>query len=121
METPEHIRIYCDGLTRLGYGTPIYEPDPGRFEHVQIGDVGYVEPYTGHFHRVFNVFYDEKSPINRFGIPESFEPLSKEFQDCDNGADLPTGVYCVHIKVKKLHGFDIEGYAYFTFANIATY
>lgn len=45
METPEHIQIYRDGLTRLGYGSPFYEPDLGRFEHVQIGDVGYIAPY----------------------------------------------------------------------------
>lgn len=57
MEMPEHIQIYRDGLTRLGYGSPFYEPDLGRFEHVQIGDVGYIAPYTGHLHRVFNVFY----------------------------------------------------------------
>lgn len=109
MKPPKRIAIYRKCLLELGYGCPIYEPDPGRYEHVQIGDVGYVESRSGHFHRVFNAFYGAEAPINRFGIPIDFEPIAQDLREWVMGADLPSGAHCRHIKIDKSVGFSLEG------------
>lgn len=110
MDTPEHIQTYRQCLIKLGYGCPLYEPDPSRYEHVQIGDVGYVDSMNGNFHRVFNAFFRAEHPINRrHGIPDNFEPLDANLRDHVRAADHAVGVHSVSLSVEKSAGFDLEG------------
>lgn len=86
--------VYRDQLLALGNGYALYEPDPSRELHVRVGDVGHVDPSTGHFHRLFNAFCDHGSPINTpHGVPEHFEPLSKKLRTVFNRTALSVGTY----------------------------
>lgn len=111
MDTPEHIQTYRQCLIKLGYGCPLYEPDPSRYEHVQIGDVGYVDSVIGHFHRVFNVFFHANHHINRrYGIPDNFEPLELNLRAHVRAADHAVGVHAVSLSLDRSAGIDVEGY-----------
>ena len=71
-------RTYRKELRALGYGLPIYEPDPSGYDRVRVGDVGRVTN-AGYFERVFNVFYSGEHEFNRrFGVPEGFECVESE-------------------------------------------
>lgn len=96
--------VYRDQLLVLGNGYALYEPDPSRELHVRVGDVGHVDPSTGHFHRLFNAFSDHESPINTpHGVPEHFEPLSKKLSTVFNRTALSVGTYSSR-DVSTLHG-----------------
>lgn len=49
-----HAHLYRNELTPLGYGNPIWEPNPGSlYDRVRIGDVGYFQ--NGQFIPLFNI------------------------------------------------------------------
>ena len=67
-----HARLYQNELTRLGYGNPVWEPNPDRYDRVRIGDVGYFE--NDQFMPLFNILPLEDS--NRIPFPQpNFEVL----------------------------------------------
>ena len=71
--------IYAEQLFPLGYGHPLWIPEPNGRE-VHIGDVGWLN--EGAFRPLFNTTKPEDHPLNsRGGVPESFTPfkLSKAF------------------------------------------
>lgn len=103
--------VYRDELLKLLYGYPLFEPDPGDEAHVQIGDVGYINRSTGHFHRAFNAFFDESSAINSAnGVPPAFEPIPEQLTSTYLRTDLPAGVHSSK-KVSTLQvNIDAQGY-----------
>lgn len=110
MMVPEQIAVYRKCLTKLRYGCPLYEPDPGCHDHVQIGDVGYVDPSFGHFCPVFNAFFNAEAPINKeFGTPDGFIPLSENLRGRRRATEHAKGIYCKGISIDKSVGFHIEG------------
>ena len=48
-----HSYLYQNELTRLKYGTPIWEPNPDNYDCVRIGDVGYFQ--NDQFIPLFNI------------------------------------------------------------------
>lgn len=65
---------YADQLTSLGFGLPLWHPEPGRNEQVEIGDVGFL--HDGQFIRLFNVTRPTHDPLNAKGTPKHFDVLS---------------------------------------------
>ena len=53
-------------------GYPLWEPECRPA--VSIADVGYIR--NGRFCRLFNASLSEGHPLNEFGVPEGYEPLS---------------------------------------------
>lgn len=65
--------IYASQLVHLGYGHPLWHPEPTKFGDVEIGDVGYVD--DGCFYRLFNAIRSMDDPANKDGVPADFIPL----------------------------------------------
>ncbi|KAI0029230.1 hypothetical protein K488DRAFT_33806, partial [Vararia minispora EC-137] len=67
--------IYREQLAALHHGHALWEPDPaGLYDHVTVGDVGYVR--QGHFHRLFNILLPAGDPSHDvLGVPEDFETM----------------------------------------------
>ena len=68
--------VYRDQLTSLYHGLPLWNPNPLKtiYNHVSIGDVGYV--HEGVFIRMFNVILPWDHESNRtLGKPEPYESL----------------------------------------------
>lgn len=65
--------LYAKGLMPLGYGYPLWGPEPDpSFGEVNIGDVGYIR--DGHFCFLFNAMRSADHPVNQLrGVPSGFE------------------------------------------------
>jgi hypothetical protein len=65
--------VYIKELGRLKHGRPLYDPE----DEVHVGDVGFFQPDTGKFRRLFNIFLDANHPSHiDHGVPREFAPLS---------------------------------------------
>ena len=95
--------VYAQQLFRLGYGYPLWDPEPARGE-VFVGDVGFVSS-DGSFHRVFNATLGDADPNNRFGVPEGYKPftLTSEFSNNKRPGALAPGALCSRT-IKQLSG-----------------
>lgn len=65
--------VYASQLIHLGYGHPLWDPEPPKSGPVEIGDVGFVS--EGRFHRLFNAIRSQDDPINQGNVPGSFVQL----------------------------------------------
>ena len=66
--------IYASQLVHLGYGHPLWYPEPDLVGEIKIGDVGYID--DGKFIRLFNACRTERDGINtKRGVPGGFVPL----------------------------------------------
>ncbi|KAI0742978.1 hypothetical protein C8Q80DRAFT_1259448 [Daedaleopsis nitida] len=65
--------IYAKELWPLGYGHPLWGPEPCMdFGAVHLGDIGYLQ--KGHFCFLFNAMLPADDPLNaQRGVPEKFE------------------------------------------------
>ena len=76
MQDDPPFNVYRDQLSSLNYGLALWNPSPLKpiYDHVSIGDVGYVR--EGLFIRLFNVVlpWDHKSNT-AMGQPEPYESL----------------------------------------------
>lgn len=85
--------VYASELVRLGFGHPLWYPEPTKFGEVEIGDVGVIQ--EGRFFRLFNAMRDEDDPVNAKGVPDGFvklvvnEDLRHRLPNC-----LPKGPIC---------------------------
>ena len=77
--------VYAKQLARLGYGYPLWFPEPEDGHEVQLGDVGFID--GGRFRRLFNAmtgegFYTEQRPegFERLEIDERFIRYSECLQ-----------------------------------------
>ena len=96
--------VYRDELRPLGYGLPIYEPNPSGYDHVRIGDVGQVTK-EGYFETFFNIFVPADHTINqRFGVPDGFEPADVFFRVSRTLNQIPAGSW---IKSESIRSIDV--------------
>lgn len=65
--------LFASQLIHLGYGHPLWYPEPDGGREVEIGDVGYIT--DGSFRRLFNSMHNRNHAINRNGVPAGFVPL----------------------------------------------
>lgn len=70
LKAPE---LYASQLVDLGYGHPLWYPEPTKDGVIEIGDIGYID--DGSFRRLFNALCDEKDPVNEAGVPSGFVRL----------------------------------------------
>lgn len=64
--------IYAKELTPLGYGYPLWGPEPcPQFGEVRLGDVGYLR--EGHFCFLFSTMLPADHPTNAQGVPSAFD------------------------------------------------
>ncbi|THH10538.1 hypothetical protein EW145_g1246 [Phellinidium pouzarii] len=94
-------KIYQEELRGLGYGLPLYEPNPSGYDHVRIADVGYANKATGYFHRIFNALLPSDNPINlKYGTPLGFSPLPQENNETIslNGISAGSWLHLSHVK-----------------------
>lgn len=74
--THPHYDTFREELAKAypAFGHALWEPDPGEYPSVEVGDVGFVR--EGQFHRLFNVLLPEGHVSHeRFGVPEGHEQL----------------------------------------------
>ncbi|KAH9839021.1 uncharacterized protein C8Q71DRAFT_747171 [Rhodofomes roseus] len=65
---------YARELVGMGYGFPLWDPEPERHGEVHIGDVGFL--VKGRFHRLFNPTLPAEHEVNQvWGVPDVFEEL----------------------------------------------
>jgi len=64
---------YANALITKGHGRPLWEPDPGEYAPVELGDVGYL--CKGAFIKLFNASKAIDDPSNRLGLPRGHHPL----------------------------------------------
>ncbi|EIW53818.1 uncharacterized protein TRAVEDRAFT_77124, partial [Trametes versicolor FP-101664 SS1] len=67
--------IYAEQLISLGYGYPLWVPDPAPGQApIQIGDVGWV--HEGEFHVLFNALREAHVAQPMDAVPANFAPLN---------------------------------------------
>ena len=94
-----HPDLYRNELTRLGYGKPIWEPNPDTlYDCVRIGDVGYFQ--NDQFLPLFNILAPSDSNRNRplpFPQPTNFPALylPATHPTTQNRNPLQAGVYAL--------------------------
>ncbi|KIP08102.1 hypothetical protein PHLGIDRAFT_127238 [Phlebiopsis gigantea 11061_1 CR5-6] len=66
---PPHA-LYARQLAKLGYGLPLWHPEPSATGDVEIGDVGYVD--NGRFVRMFNTVDSTVRSANRGVLPKGY-------------------------------------------------
>lgn len=83
--------IYAEQLIPLGYGYPLWQPEPTKHGEVLIGDVGFTT--EGRFYRLFNAMRSRDDPVNARGVPEEFEVLAVDDQELFHANEefLPAG------------------------------
>lgn len=74
--TQPHYDTFREELAKAypAFGHALWEPNPGEYPPVEVGDVGFIR--EGQFHRLFNVLLPEDHESHeRFGVPEGHEQL----------------------------------------------
>jgi hypothetical protein len=62
---PSPYVVYNQQLSSLCLGYALWEPDPGGlYDHISIGDVGYIRERDGYFIRMFNVLSSCEFPFD---------------------------------------------------------
>ena len=95
-----HYDTYRDQLAiaHPAFGHALWEPDPGEFPPVEVGDVGFIR--DGKFQRLFNALLPADDPSHGDGVPEHHEPLQLRLANhIDSGVLAPNNFYSygVHI------------------------
>ena len=74
LSRPHHYDIYRDELALAypGFGTALWNPSPGIYPPVEVGDVGFIR--RGNFHRLFTALENKDHPSNSYCKPH-YEPL----------------------------------------------
>ena len=86
-------RVYQQRLSELGYGTPLWRPEPSPSE-VMFGDVGRIDPLSGSWDRFFNILHPAGDQFNIGGVPIGFQPLIVDvFHEHRLDGQLQPGVY----------------------------
>ena len=94
-----HYNTFRDQLAiaHSALGHALWEPDPGLYPPVEVGDVGYI--CKGKFHRLFNALLPEDHKSHQvYGIPDGYETLRvspPEPNHVDHGVLRPSNI-CSH-------------------------
>lgn len=99
--------VYAEQLFKLGYGTPLYEPDSRGydFDRVRVGDVGWLK--DGAFHRLFNLILDHDNPNNDEDFRQAFPQEPRHLNEWQTKIMRPTRLSAGLMKsssVRKLGG-----------------
>ena len=90
-----HYDTYREELGKAypGFGHALWEPNPGDYPPVEVGDVGFI--HAGTFHRLFNALQDGDHPSNKSrGVPEHHEQLQPSLENHIFGGDqAPTNFH----------------------------
>ncbi len=62
--------IYAEQLFPVGYGHPLWHPEPQRRREANVGDVGWLK--EGELRPLFNSMKPESDPVNPMGVPTDF-------------------------------------------------
>ena len=77
LSRPHHYDTYRELLVKAypGFGTALWDPSPGNFPPVEVGDVGFIS--DGSFHRLFTALEnkDHSSNTTSYCVPDHYEPL----------------------------------------------
>ncbi|KAH9165399.1 hypothetical protein EDB89DRAFT_2233439 [Lactarius sanguifluus] len=86
-------------IAHPAFGHALWEPDPGQYAPVQVGDVGFIR--DGKFHRLFNALLPANDPSHESrGTPEYHEPLQLRLRDhIDPGTLSPNNFYSYGVNV----------------------
>ena len=93
-----HSHLYRNELAHLGYGNPIWEPNPGTlYDCVRSGDVGYFQ--NDQFIPLFNILAPSDSNRNRrLPFPQPNFPvlyLPENYPTTQDRNPLQAGVYAL--------------------------
>ena len=94
MPLNQPFHVYREQLTSQYHGLALWNPKPVKdlYDHVSIGDVGYV--CDGDFIRMFNVKLPWDDPSNtKFRPPKEFKSLDKDFFDNVRGSEVDQAEY----------------------------
>ncbi|KAH9163728.1 hypothetical protein EDB89DRAFT_482398 [Lactarius sanguifluus] len=88
------------------FGHALWEPNPGEYPPVEVGDVGFIR--EGQFHRLFNALLPEDHESHeRFGVPDDHEPLQPMVANHINrGVLTPNTLYSSGVTVLS-GGFEV--------------
>ena len=76
-------------------GHALWEPNPGLYSPVEVGDVGFIR--EGKFHRLFNALLPADHPSHqRFNVPENYEPLRPGLAAHIDGGTLTPNDPCLY-------------------------
>ncbi|KAI9445965.1 hypothetical protein H4582DRAFT_2163098, partial [Lactarius indigo] len=93
-------------IAHPAFGHALWDPDPGQYPPVQVGDVGYIR--NGKFHRLFNALLSADHPSHkRLGTPPDHEPLQLQVKDhIDRGTIGPNTFhsYGVNVGIRWIRG-----------------
>ena len=89
-------------IAHPAFGHALWEPGPGEFPPVEVGDVGFIR--DGKFHRLFNALLPADHPSHESrGVPEYHEPLQLRLTDhIDRGILVPNNFYSYGVKVASI-------------------
>jgi|SRR5712671_5160015 len=106
---PEPFNVYREQLSSSHQGFALWEPGPIQdvYDHVSIGDVGYV--HNGFFYRMFNVTLPSDDPSNnKLGNPDNYTPLNLGLFVNIHKATLAKGDYCSRYVSIEARGYSAE-------------
>ncbi|KAH9163724.1 hypothetical protein EDB89DRAFT_1859852 [Lactarius sanguifluus] len=107
--TYHHYDTFREELAKAypAFGHALWEPNPGEYPPVEVGDVGFVR--QGKFHRLFNALYSEDHPSNqRFGVPEDHEQLQPTPNHIDRGTLNPNTFYSYGVSVVSVGSAEVS-------------
>ncbi|EJD03592.1 uncharacterized protein FOMMEDRAFT_83093 [Fomitiporia mediterranea MF3/22] len=101
-------KVYQKELRILGYGYPLYEPNPAEYDRVRVGDVG-ITHKNGYFRRIFNALPQSESSAeydinSTYGVPEGFEPLPDASRLTTFSNEINPGAWLQSHHVKRIEG-----------------
>ena len=121
--TMNHSKLYQNELTHLGYGKPVWEPNPDtQYDCIRIGDVGYFE--NDQFIPLFNILPPTSDDLNRgiqFSQP-NFQPLviPDNLPTVQRTNPLEAGVYGLESSLTFSASVGVDRWAWgFTIVRIA--
>ena len=95
--------IYAEQLLPVGYGHPLWLPEPNSRE-IELGDVGWLK--EGGFHPLFNSMKAPDDPINLDkGIPPNFTTFNPPNLWISNNEKLVQDI----VYSKSIHTTDVSG------------
>ena len=97
-------QTYANSLVSQGHGHPLWEPDPGEYPPVKLGDVGYIS--DGGFIKLFNASAGVDDPSNTLGLPQSH--ISLPIGPIQRRAPLPKAPEYVSSEGVSEKGLDLS-------------
>lgn len=90
---PNHpSKTYREVMYDAGLGLALYEPEPKNYDHIRVGDVGFVK--QGAFTRLFNACFEADDPANKnSSLPEPYKSISPAFRGVSAHSHLDPGPY----------------------------